>query len=198
MAVKLGLEVELMQADLLSLQSWERRFDFISCTGVWHHMADPIAGWKVICQLLAPGGVMKIALYSERARHEIVTCQRWLAERRLGVREGRHQLQQLPEQHPARASLQTRDFFYFSGCRDLLFHPQEHRFTPLQLRSALAQLGLDFIGFELWPSVRHSYQSMFPQDPDRTDLRLWESYEELHPKTFLGMYQFWCKKSVQA
>ena len=44
---------------------------------------------------------------------------------------------------------QGEDFYSLSGCRDLLFHVQEHRFTLPQLAVLLAGLGLSFLGFEL-------------------------------------------------
>jgi len=58
MAERLGVEVELYHADLLRLGGWERQFDVIMCTGVLHHLADPLAGWRILLKLLRPGGVL--------------------------------------------------------------------------------------------------------------------------------------------
>ena len=41
------------------------------------------------------------------------------------------------------------DFFSTSGCRDLLFHVQEHRFTIPQIAAFLAENDLAFVGFDL-------------------------------------------------
>ena len=37
-----------------------KEFDLIESGGVLHHMAEPIIGWKVLVDLLKPGGLTKI------------------------------------------------------------------------------------------------------------------------------------------
>ena len=50
---------------------------------------------------------------------------------------------------PLLASLaRNEDFFSMSGCRDLLFHAHEVRFTLPQIASMIEALGLRFLGFE--------------------------------------------------
>ncbi len=61
-------------ADILELPSLERRFDVIESSGVLHHMDDPAAGLKALCRCLAPDGVMRLALYSERAHASVVAA----------------------------------------------------------------------------------------------------------------------------
>jgi SAM-dependent methyltransferase len=60
--------IDYAQADILQLGATGRTFDMIQSAGVLHHLADPWAGWRVLNSLLRPGGVMFIALYSERRR----------------------------------------------------------------------------------------------------------------------------------
>ena len=200
MARQLGRDdIEFYQADLLALGDWEERFDVITCTGVLHHMEDPVAGWRVLADLLRPGGVMKVALYSERARDAFVAAQQWVRERGIeptvdGIRQARAQLAALPEEHPAWGATQVRDFYYTSGCRDLLFHVQEHRFSIAAIAELLPQLGLRFLGFETNGETRQRYEALFPHDLARVDLLCWEKFEELYPSTFLSMYQFWCQQ----
>ena len=66
--------IEYGQADILRLGALGRRFDMVDCGGVLHHLGDPLAGWTVLRSLLHPGGVMRIALYSELARRNIVAA----------------------------------------------------------------------------------------------------------------------------
>ena len=75
MAERMGVEAELYHADLLRLDGWDRQFDAIVCTGVLHHLEDPLAGWRRLLRLLRPGGVMLVGLYSETARRGIVAAQ---------------------------------------------------------------------------------------------------------------------------
>ena len=57
--------IDYLQADILDLGMLGKQFDVIESAGVLHHMAEPLAGWKVLTDCLKPGGLMKIGLYSE-------------------------------------------------------------------------------------------------------------------------------------
>ena len=85
------------------------------------------------------------------------------------------------------------DFYSLSTLRDLLFHVQEHRFTILQIKSHLDELGLKFCGFE--GRVVNSFLQSHKEKNDAYELDKWQSYEEANPRTFAGMYQFWCQKA---
>jgi hypothetical protein len=81
-----------------------------------------------------------------------------------------------------------------SGCRDLIFHVQEHRFTLPQIGAILADLELQFLGFEFSDlSVLADYRSSFPDDSTLTRLDHWHRFELDHPDTFARMYQFWVR-----
>ena len=85
------------------------------------------------------------------------------------------------------------DFYNLSTLRDLLFHVQEHRFTIPQIKEHLNDLGLHFCGFEAdWVVKEYKNSNTCSEDP--YDLDKWQAYEEANPRTFLGMYQFWCQK----
>lgn len=178
---ELGLaNIRFAQADILQLGGLEERFDLVECTGVLHHMRDPMAGWRVLLSLLKPGGFMKLALYSELARRHIVAARSTVAG--LEVREARKRIFALPAGDPAREVTTLRDFYSASGARDLILHVQEHRFTIPQLASAIGELGVEFLGFEL----RGKRIAM--------SLEAWDAYESANPDTFAWMYHFWIRK----
>jgi ubiquinone/menaquinone biosynthesis C-methylase UbiE len=191
---ELGLKnIRFAQADILQLGSLEERFDLIECSGVLHHMKDPVAGWGVLLSLLKPGGFMKLGLYSELARQHIVAA-RALVEG-LDVREARQRILNLPADHPARKVATLRDFYSASGARDLILHVQEHRFTMRALSEAIAAQGVTFLGFEFTnKSVVRAYRDRFPDDPAATSFENWQAFEETAPETFASMYQFWIRK----
>ena len=194
MAEQLGINVDLYQADLTDLDTWEENFDLIVCTGVLHHLDDPIAGWRTLQRLLRPGGVMLIGLYSQTARAHITAAHRELqpfAPTLEGIRQAREHLASLPREHPARGAMVLRDYFYTSGCRDMLFHVQEHQFTIPSLSQTLDELGLEFLAFDIDGATREVHRTLFGST---TNLMYWETYEQLYPDTFLGMYQFWCQR----
>lgn len=198
---ELGLDrVDYAQADILALGGLDRRFDIVESIGVLHHLEDPLAGWRVLNRLLKPGGLMFIGLYSELARRPIVTARAFIAEHGFadnadGIRRARHAILEGMDDSVTRRLRTNIDFYSLSGCRDLLFHVQEHRFTVPQIADAIAALGLDFLGFEaLDAGTITKYRARFPGDPEMRSLAHWDEFERDHPDTFPNMYQFWLRK----
>lgn len=190
--------LEYAQADLLRLGSAGRSFDVIACAGVLHHLAEPLAGWRALVSLLRPWGLMRLGLYSARARSTVVAARRFIAQRGYApdaadIRRCREELMSAADGEYAPLAL-LRDFYGIGECRDLLFHVEEHRFTLDQVRGTLAALGLRFIGFLLPPRVARRYAELNPHDPAMTDLEAWSAFENRFPATFAGMYVFWAQK----
>ncbi len=193
---QMGLDnIEYMHGDLLDIASLDRKFDFIACGGVLHHMNSPKDGIIALRDVLKPGGIMKIALYSEIARRQIVAIQNWAEEKgyestRQGIRTFRMELLKDAEEEGILEELQPLAGFYTtSECRDTYLHAQEHRFTCLGLKKLLAELELDLLQFAIGlPQARQHYAANFPGDPYLTNLENWQRYEEANPKTFLSMY----------
>lgn len=204
---ELGIaNIEYAQADIMELGVLERQFDLIESVGVLHHLEDPVAGWRILIDLLRPGGLMKIGLYSELARQDVVACRKLIADKQYSasaedIRRCRQDIISLAVQGNETLSqiFDKNDFFSMSECRDLLFHVQEHCFTLPQLEEALIELGLEFLGFEMREqSALAAFRERNPQDTDLTSLRLWHEFELDNPDTFSNMYQFWCRKTKQA
>jgi tetratricopeptide (TPR) repeat protein/SAM-dependent methyltransferase len=199
---ELGLNnIEYAQADILRLNSIGRAFDVVEAVGVLHHLADPIAGWKALLELLRPGGFMHLGLYSELARRDIVAAQAFVNERGYrrtadDMRRCRQELTACDDGSLARKLAELNDWFSMSGFRDLLFHVQEHRMTLPQIKTLLAEMDLVFLGFELDARVRSLYAKCFPTDNAMTDLDCWHAFENDYPLTFRGMYQFWVRKAA--
>lgn len=191
--IKFGL------GDILEVGSLNLTFDIIECSGVLHHMHDPATGLRALKDVLAPDGVMRVALYSERARSAVVAARQWVAEQSLadtpiGLRAARAELRALPEDHPAKAVIETPDFFNLSGLHDLIFNVQEHRFTPKSLKHLLDQAGLRFLAFDHFNlDIPNQYAAAFGTDSDPANLDNWETFEQNHPDTFSEMYQMWCR-----
>jgi SAM-dependent methyltransferase/tetratricopeptide (TPR) repeat protein len=188
--------IEYAQADILELDSINRSFDLIEVSGVLHHLADPLAGWRALLSLLRPGGFMHVGLYSELARRDIVAARQFIADRGYrptveDIRRCRQDLLNTPLKGVAKAG----DFFSTSECRDLLFHIQERRLTIPEIKSFLAENDLKFIGFEFAPRIMEHYRGIFGGDRFMRDLDRWHAFERDRPDTFAGMYQFWVQKN---
>ena len=190
--------IEYAQADILKLGSIGKTFDFVECVGVLHHLEDPVTGWRVLRSLLRPGGVMHIGLYSELARREIAAAQDLIVTRGYdatteGIRQFRSDLQLDDRWRPFRSLTALEDFYDTSGCRDLLFHAREHRFTLPRIKQCLAELELDFLKFNLDSAVLQRYSLQYPGELAQADLNCWTQFEVENPSTFLGMYNFYAR-----
>jgi len=193
--------IEFVQVDLLDVEQLERDFDVIEAVGVLHHLADPIAGWRSLARRLKPGALMNVALYSERGRQDVVAARRAIAS--LGIEptpDGIRRLRRLVLDAPAgtddwRATVRRfTDFFTLSGCHDLLFNVLEHRFTPLDVRSMLAELDLELLSVDVPAAVLARYRARFPDDRAGLDLAHWDRFEIDNPTVFSGMIGVWCRR----
>jgi tetratricopeptide (TPR) repeat protein/ubiquinone/menaquinone biosynthesis C-methylase UbiE len=195
---ELGItNIEYLQADILDLGKLGRQFDIVESAGVLHHMNDPMAGWSVLADCLKPEGLMMIALYSELARQHIVKMRDEISLSDIGVsnfamRSFRTDVISSDQEHHKKI-LSSSDFYSLSTLRDLLFHVQEHRFTIPQIENCLAELGLTFCGFEKHRIIK-AFRSQNPDEDALYDLGKWNAFEECNPRTFEGMFQFWCQK----
>lgn len=198
------VDIEFMHADILDLDRLGRRFDVVECVGVLHHMEDPERGLGILAALLAPDGLMKIGLYSEIARRAHRAARALARENGYqataeGIRAARAHVLSLRADHPAHALAGRADFYSLSGCRDLMLHVHERRFTLPAVAAMLEAAGLEFIGFEFrdsWMLAR--YRERFPEDGGATSLENWHRYECDHPATFTSMYAFWARKRAPA
>ena len=199
---ELGLDnIEYAQADIMKLEFLDRDFDIIESTGVLHHLADPLAGWKVLLSLLRPGGFMRLGFYSEVARRGVVLARTFIYERGYGstaedIRQCRQELLGSDNGITFGAALKLVDFFTISACRDLLFHVQEHHMTLAGIDTFLRENDLQFLGLELKPDILEDYRRRFPDDQTALNLGNWQVFENEHPDLFLGMYQFWIQKAA--
>ena len=190
---ELGLPIAYAQADILEMKAGERAFDLIESLGVLHHLADPFEGWGALLDLLRPGGVMLLGLYSETARRPVTAARARIAALGTGdIRAFRQDLMRDP--HTDASILESEDFFSFSAARDLLFHVQERHVSLGQIAGFIQSQNLRLLGLELDDAVLAAYRKRFPQDRPATDLACWEAFEADHPGLFAGMYIFWVQK----
>ena len=202
MANELGVtNVEFRQADILELAEWPEPFDIVYCVGVLMAMRDPQAGLRALLRLVRPGGLLKLGLYSKRARASVNVAREVIRQRQLpatasAIREFRQYVYAAERDSPLKSLLRWRDFYSMSDCRDFLFHVQEHQFELPQVAAMLRDHGLTVLGMskQLPRHAVAAYRQMFPHDETLADLQKWDAVEARYPETFLGMYQVWCRK----
>lgn len=175
--------IEFWHGDLLSLEQsdeWRGRFGFIDSVGVLHHLVHPSAGCRALLQVLAPGGLVRVGLYSRLARHE------------AGIDKARTNHVQGESLREARLKLlhsdlpRFLDFFTLHGFRDLLFPAQETCYSLPEAVDMLREGGLRVVSLQVSREVETQFLEEF--GPNLTDWSSWERYERLHPRTFASMY----------
>ncbi len=186
--------VDFAQADILELSNIKRQFDHIEAVGVLHHLADPKVGWRILLSLLRHNGTMHVGLYSELARREIVEARTVISREGYqpsvdGIRAAR---QMIMRDGRWRGITGFADFYYMSGCRDLLFNVMEHRFSIPDIANFLDEEKLVFLGFDFPTDANEHFRQ---QHQDRLlDLNCWHAFELNNPSTFRSMYQFTVRK----
>ncbi|MFQ3282162.1 methyltransferase domain-containing protein [Reinekea sp.] len=191
--------IRFLCADILDFDALDEEFHVIECSGVLHHMKDPQAGLHALLRRLKPNGLIKLGLYSYQARGIVRQMRQLIQEYDLpisasGIRTMRQAILEGNMPYDFKGILSSQDFYSLSGCRDLLFHIQEHQFEPLELKEMLNQEKLKFLGFVLPEQVRQSFTKDHPEDSLLTNLDNWQEFEQKNPNTFAGMFQFYAQK----
>ena len=205
-ATELGVpNVLFRQADILDVARLETSFDLIVSSGVLHHMRDPVAGLRALLGVLAPGGMLKIALYSALARAAFTQAREWARRQgfqptRQGIRDFRAAVLARPDGDPMKRRLTgSYDFYSVSQCRDLVFHVEEHTFTLPELAHIFRDLDLSVLRVEA-PDARdiRAYRARFPADAAATELGNWDIVERENPTMFSRMYVLWLLRTQEA
>ncbi len=192
--------ITFRQADILKLGMLDQQFDYIASMGVLHHMKEPMEGWRVLCGLLKPDGILAVGLYSKTARWAVAKAHEAIARGNYGkdsdgMRQFRLKSPQLLEPDALNYLQLFKDYYNLPMYRDFLFHVQEHRIDIADIEKTLQQLGLRFGTFFVPLDIVQRYKEMFPGDIWGKGLDNWRVFEKRYPQTFMGMYQLWCKKA---
>jgi SAM-dependent methyltransferase len=149
--------VRFHTASLLDLPSLDLGvFDYIDCTGVLHHLADPQAGLNTLAGALAPEAGMGLMLYGEYGRSGVYPMQEMLrtlvpvgtdpAER---LATAKRLIRFLPPTNLFRRNTFLND--HLSGndaaLYDLLLHSQDRAYTVPQIVEMTRQAGLRLVAF---------------------------------------------------
>lgn len=192
--------IQFIQADILEFSSFPMLFDVIECSGVLHHMESPESGLQSLQSLLSPTGVMKLALYSEVARKQVIAFRELIKQNKQNTGKDLDQrlLRQalLMNNIPGEWSdiTSSEDFYSMSNCRDLIFHEQEHQFSPDKISQLLKRNRLDFIGMLASTNARHAFENKIGSLTTNNTLDNWKTVENHQQDIFSGMYQFYCRK----
>lgn len=194
-----GLPIAFHRLDLREVSRLGRHFDAIFCSGVLHHLPDPEAGWRTLADVLKPGGVMRVLLYSKLGRLKIAAARKMIADL-VGGPEDDDLLRSIRRRLLERAPdllADIRDFYVLPGVHDLLLNRHEDLFDIPRIGRAFDGLGLRLLRMNFpIAAAEAEYRKEHPGDPLLRDLAAIAAFEQRHPFLFRSMYDFWCRKPV--
>jgi len=147
-------------------------FDFIDCSGVLHHLADPDAGLKALKSVLKPEGSMAIMVYAKYGRSAIYIIQE-LMRIVNGDEQDPHakieNAKKILESNPSYNLFNIlqglklwnyNDIKSDAGIYDLFLHSQDRAYTILEVHDWLERCGLKMIGE---PGARYEAKQYLPE-----------------------------------
>jgi SAM-dependent methyltransferase/Flp pilus assembly protein TadD len=205
MASELGIaNVEFRRGDAGCPGEPARAYDAIFCERALHSAPDPQAALRSLAALLRPGGWLKLALHSERARASVNEGRRLVRERRLdatapAIRNFRQHIFSLGKRSSLTPLTWFHEFYSLGTCRDLLFCEREHQYRLPQIAALVSNSGLALVGLSGVPvPALAAYRRNFPADAAAADFENWDAFEAGHPETFMGMFHVWARVTEQA
>lgn len=131
--------LETRQLAIENVDQLDQRFDYIICTGVLHHLADPDAGLRALRSVLKPEGAMYLMVYAPYGRTGVYMLQEYC--RRLGIGTSKQEttdliavLKMLPQHHPLlSAQGGSREFPNSDALADALLNPRDRSYSVSQL-----------------------------------------------------------------
>lgn len=201
MANEMGFlpRVNFLHGDLMKVGELNKRFDFIASSGVLHHLKEPDKGLSAILSTLKPGGRMSISLYSKAARdYALNPALTYIKEKGYStsdddIRQFRRDVLGMTEDNPVTRCLGASDFFSLAECNDLLFHVQEHRYTPRMIWDMAEKHNLVPFHTYLPPDKMKIFRDLFP-DQALLDPDVLEKFEAEFPKAFIEMYKIYFRR----
>lgn len=167
--------LELLRLPIEEVGQLGRQFDVVGCTGVLHHMADPVAGTRALGEVLKPDGVAALMLYAKKGRVGIEMLQQMFRGLGLGRDPAslaivRETLQRLPPKHPARALYEgSQEMTFDGGLVDLFLNARERSYSVPELLELLNQAGLQF---QSWLDNSHYYPELWFETPTQLYQRI--------------------------
>lgn len=145
--------LELQKLNILDAGSLNQKFDLITCTGVLHHMEDPVAGLAALRECLKPEGIANLMVYSYTLRTGVYMLQKafkdlGLVQNKEDVEIIRAVISALHPEHPVHRYVKVAtDLKYDGGIVDTFLHPQDRAYLAGEIFDFTRSAGLEFLSW---------------------------------------------------
>ncbi|MBL4686772.1 MAG: class I SAM-dependent methyltransferase [Nannocystaceae bacterium] len=142
--------LEHHQLPLEEIETLGRKFDYVCCTGVIHHLSDPAAGLRALGSVLHPDGAMMIMVYARYGRQGIYMLQELSRMLGLSICETdaakvQKLLTLLPERHPFRLVYERESRpISLEEVMDMVLNPRDVSYRVADIRTLVDDAGLAF------------------------------------------------------
>lgn len=153
-AAKLGITNLTLRQESINQVEYREQFDYIICTGVIHHNAEPQASLKQLSAALKPDGILELMVYNRF--HRMLNSSFQKAIRIFGEQQGTlgfesdfHLARTVANNFPVRNQmaelLEANRSVPDAEFADRLIHPIEHSYTVESLEALAASCGLEIL-----------------------------------------------------
>jgi len=170
--------------DLTQRIEFPSQFDYIVCSNVIHHVAEPARMLNHLASLLKGGGLLRMVTYPKGSRLWMRETSRWLRLDGLMpgtpglVRRARKRIGTLPKEHPIRSCFESQPEAHSpTGIVDAFLNACENPLHPLEWKVAAQNAGLVCVGETQTASSRSSF--LWEVVPSLKCLPSWESLQVL-------------------
>lgn len=158
--------LSLHQGRLQDVAAIGKTYDFIDCSGVLHHLPDPVGGLRALGGVLRPTGTIAVMVYGRHGRVGVYMLQEMFRLLGLGQSEAdvamvKQTLAALPKRHVIQDYLsRTHDTAYDAGLVDTFLHRQDRAYTVPECLDWIRDAGLSFMGW--WDNILYYAEGQFP------------------------------------
>jgi SAM-dependent methyltransferase len=145
--------LRLEKLDLTRIKSLGLDFDFITSTGVLHHLPDPDKGLEALKSVLRPEGVINLMVYGTSLRLGVYMMQEvfhtlGFKQTKADVDIVRSTIDSLHPDHVLKRYMKIAyDLKYDAGMVDTFLHPQDRSYSVKEVFSFTRRAGLEFLNW---------------------------------------------------
>jgi SAM-dependent methyltransferase len=179
--------LRLINLDLYKVRELGETFDFITSTGVLHHLPSPQKGLIELKHVLRQSGVINLMLYGKSLRLGVYVLQEFFRE--IGLKQSsadlevvKESLKLIPNDHIVnRYMLRADDLTYDAGIVDTFLHQVDQAYWVKEIFELVEAAGLNFLSW--CDPGEYALENVIPESHP-----LWTHIKDLEPEKTAHLY----------